>query len=50
MHYAWKERSVGTTAGRIRRPEILDVGCGVPRNRFENPFPLALVGATFGST
>ena len=27
------ERSVGTTARLFRRPEILDIGCGVARDR-----------------
>ena len=37
-------RSVGTTARRFRRPEILDISCGVARNRFKNQFPLVSLG------
>ena len=33
---AFIERSVGTTAGRFRRSEILDISGGVSRNRFED--------------
>src|SRR4030095_16382950 len=34
------KRSVGTTARTLRRSEIFNIGCGVPRNRLQDEFPV----------